>query len=181
MHVLGLPPAFVLSQDQTLKLKRHLCRVLDRSNLCTSLIALPLRYLSADRTHNQESLSIVHQSHRNQSRQTVKLTPISSVRKPNGPICKQSNRRNSQTTRIPLHTYTMSKSSGPQNTKQMRFSLQRARLLCSAVRPVQAWCPLPRNVDIRRGFAPRKRKRQDFRQESATSEGPKRWQGKHQL
>jgi len=27
--VLGLPPAFVLSQDQTLKLKRHLCRVLD--------------------------------------------------------------------------------------------------------------------------------------------------------
>ena len=29
LHVLGLPPAFVLSQDQTLKLKRHLCRVLD--------------------------------------------------------------------------------------------------------------------------------------------------------
>ena len=29
LHVLGLPPAFVLSQDQTLKLKRSYLRVLD--------------------------------------------------------------------------------------------------------------------------------------------------------
>lgn len=29
MHVLGLPPAFVLSQDQTLKLKAHRCAILD--------------------------------------------------------------------------------------------------------------------------------------------------------
>ena len=37
LHVLGLPPAFILSQDQTLKLKRSLNRVLDVRNLCTSL------------------------------------------------------------------------------------------------------------------------------------------------
>ena len=29
LHVLGLPPAFVLSQDQTLKLKRRYQRILD--------------------------------------------------------------------------------------------------------------------------------------------------------
>ena len=29
LHVLSLPPAFVLSQDQTLKLKRNCLRILD--------------------------------------------------------------------------------------------------------------------------------------------------------
>jgi hypothetical protein len=37
LHVLGLPPAFILSQDQTLKLKAHLYAVLDVRNRCTSL------------------------------------------------------------------------------------------------------------------------------------------------
>jgi hypothetical protein len=37
LHVLGLPPAFILSQDQTLKLKAHLYAILDVRNRCTSL------------------------------------------------------------------------------------------------------------------------------------------------
>jgi hypothetical protein len=36
LHVLGLPPAFILSQDQTLKLKAYLYAVLDvePSHIC---------------------------------------------------------------------------------------------------------------------------------------------------
>lgn len=36
LHVLGLPPAFILSQDQTLKLKRSYDRILDvePSHIC---------------------------------------------------------------------------------------------------------------------------------------------------
>ena len=40
LHVLSLPPAFVLSQDQTLKLKR-LTGVLDVRTVCTSQAGLP--------------------------------------------------------------------------------------------------------------------------------------------
>ena len=46
LHVLGLPPAFVLSQDQTLKLKTGCPVILDVEPLHI-FNALPLRYLSA--------------------------------------------------------------------------------------------------------------------------------------
>ncbi len=66
LHVLGLPPAFVLSQDQTLKLKSTYMLILDvRTSahlwlcyhplgyLSTRQLALPLRYLSAIKRHPQ--------------------------------------------------------------------------------------------------------------------------------
>ena len=64
LHVLGLPPAFVLSQDQTLKLKHPKMFLTERP--CTSSNPLKDRML----------LLVV--SHFRENRQTVKLTPGSS-------------------------------------------------------------------------------------------------------
>ena len=69
LHVLGLPPAFVLSQDQTLKLKRPEERILD---VRTSAHRHP-----ATRT-GQSYRSTCFSLIRDKSRQTVKLTPASS-------------------------------------------------------------------------------------------------------
>ena len=63
LHVLGLPPAFVLSQDQTLKLK-SINAYPWRSNLCTSLIGCS----------NRSKLFVASVTKVTESRQTVKLT-----------------------------------------------------------------------------------------------------------
>ena len=108
LHVLGLPPAFVLSQDQTLKLKAHCCAILDvePSHICLNLSPSLLLF---------DMLSY----RSNEAVQTVKLTPTSSVhnsrRFPSRPICKQSKRRCAQTAHISLHNLPMSKS---EDTKQ---------------------------------------------------------------
>ena len=67
LHVLGLPPAFVLSQDQTLKLKAHCCAILDvePSHICLNLSPSLLLF---------DMLSY----RSNEAVQTVKLTPSSS-------------------------------------------------------------------------------------------------------
>ena len=67
MHVLGLPPAFVLSQDQTLKLKQAM-PVLDVRT--SAHLALPAR--------QGTSVCRASVSSGNRSRQTVKLTRTSS-------------------------------------------------------------------------------------------------------
>lgn len=54
LHVLGLPPAFVLSQDQTLKLKTGYPVILDVEPLHI-FNALPLRYLSANKSTHKRS------------------------------------------------------------------------------------------------------------------------------
>ena len=64
LHVLGLPPAFVLSQDQTLKLKHPKMFLTERP--CTS----------SNPRKDQMLLLVV--SHFREIRQTVKLTPGSS-------------------------------------------------------------------------------------------------------
>ena len=46
MHVLGLPPAFALSQDQTLKLDENFSR------LITTFDEVPRLPMSAERTHD---------------------------------------------------------------------------------------------------------------------------------
>ena len=86
LHVLSLPPAFVLSQDQTLKLKRVPKTVLDvRTSAHRS--SLPARA--------QTSSFAVHPFPlETDVRQTVKLTPTSSGHTPSEPICKQSVHRN---------------------------------------------------------------------------------------
>ena len=147
MHVLGLPPAFVLSQDQTLKLK------------CATL-APPLRYLSAlphprrpavapglrildVRTsahivlpaRKDSSVCRASCSIGTRSRQTVKLTPASSVHqgKPNGPIRERPDPSKwNRAARISLQIPVMSNSAGiiPQRQKPPR----RANYRC-ATRP----------------------------------------------
>ena len=77
--MLGLPPAFVLSQDQTLKLKPRIrYGVSLTSNLRTS---------APDQVRGQ-SLSVP--SRRSNPAKTVKLTPASSGQNPNRPICSRS-------------------------------------------------------------------------------------------
>ncbi len=83
MHVLSLPPAFVLSQDQTLKLKRPQApkdpAVLDRRT-SAHLIPWPK---PRDERHPFDMLQSSRK--RTEARQTVKLTPGSSAprKKPN--------------------------------------------------------------------------------------------------
>ena len=76
LHVLGLPPAFVLSQDQTLKLKRSRNRVLD----------VEPSHIVLNRSPGS-SLSVP--SYRSNPTKTVKLTLTSSepLRAPSEPIC----------------------------------------------------------------------------------------------
>ena len=76
MHVLGLPPAFVLSQDQTLKLKAAEAAILDRRTSA---------HLSPGACPGNSLLVQLACA----SRQTVKLTLPSSVssRNPREPIC----------------------------------------------------------------------------------------------
>ena len=62
LHVLGLPPAFVLSQDQTLKLKAACAAILDVE---------PCTYLIQPRKAGSSHLLVVSG---NRIRQTVKLT-----------------------------------------------------------------------------------------------------------
>ena len=81
LHVLGLPPAFILSQDQTLKLKR-LYSVSLTSNLCTS--PYPSRIWS---------FCLVLQLSKQQKPQNSEAFPGSSGRNPTWSICKQSRRR----------------------------------------------------------------------------------------
>ena len=64
LHVLGLPPAFVLSQDQTLKLKAYHYAVLDVRTSAHQLIGCS----------NQSKLFVASVSKDTESRQTVKLT-----------------------------------------------------------------------------------------------------------
>ena len=64
LHVLGLPPAFVLSQDQTLKLKAYHYAVLDVRTSAHHLIGCS----------NQSKLFVASVSKDTESRQTVKLT-----------------------------------------------------------------------------------------------------------
>jgi hypothetical protein len=56
LHVLGLPPAFVLSQDQTLKLKVHLCTVLDvePSHICHKNPKVPVISLCHVQSRSRE-------------------------------------------------------------------------------------------------------------------------------
>ena len=69
LHVLGLPPAFILSQDQTLKLKRSYDRILDvePSHICSGL--KPETYSSV----------CVLSYRSNEAVQTVKLSLTSSA------------------------------------------------------------------------------------------------------
>ena len=68
LHVLGLPPAFVLSQDQTLKLKTDCSVILD----VRTSAHRPIR-LGWD-SHPSDRASRFHQKPK--VRQTVKLTPV---------------------------------------------------------------------------------------------------------
>ncbi|MGB1063176.1 MAG: hypothetical protein ACPGYO_01735, partial [Paracoccaceae bacterium] len=61
---LGLPPAFVLSQDQTLKLKAYHYAILDVRTSAHHLIGCS----------NQSKLFVASVSKDTESRQTVKLT-----------------------------------------------------------------------------------------------------------
>ena len=105
LHVLGLPPAFVLSQDQTLKLKCRCQHILDVRNLCTSLTLSgkpSYRFMCAF-----QSLAGTENQH-----QTVKLTPVSS--KPptragkslTGTICEKSDPSNQ--TKPPTYLFKIS-------------------------------------------------------------------------
>src|SRR6056297_570920 len=91
LHVLGLPPAFVLSQDQTLKLKRRLQRILDvrtSAHLQCATTALPERDINPAQNaatkptrpgpaRIESHLSDVHRLQRERSPyKTVKLTPV---------------------------------------------------------------------------------------------------------
>ena len=82
LHVLSLPPAFVLSQDQTLKLKRPTTRQVPDELLLPGqpfLTAEPLHIIRPLPEPDQTSSSVVHPSHKEQdTQQTVKLTPTSS-------------------------------------------------------------------------------------------------------
>ena len=132
LHVLGLPPAFVLSQDQTLKLKRV-------------MFALPLRYLSAtaheDPSLTSEPLHIVRPSRSRTKRHRLScIVPLAGSRwptngeadthiigkKPNGPTCKRPSVDLDQTARISLHRITLSKSPGQQ--KRLASCSDAARL-----------------------------------------------------
>ena len=95
LHVLGLPPAFILSQDQTLKLKcpeRHILDV-EPSHIC-------LRPRQETQVLTIHVLKIVETT---KNPQTVKLSPGSSGRNPTRPICETSKRRCAQTAHISLH------------------------------------------------------------------------------
>ena len=100
LHVLGLPPAFVLSQDQTLKLKAHRCAILDRRTLHICPLQKK-RIISACRSTRV-------------NRQTVKLTLSSSVTLES----RYANFLAEKTTRPPAYPFrylAMSKSTKKQN------------------------------------------------------------------
>ena len=86
MHVLGLPPAFVLSQDQTLKLKPP-------KGFLTSNLA----HLSSPPGSGDTS---VHRSHSREPTNSEADTLIIACAR--GPICKLLNRTNDQTAHISL-------------------------------------------------------------------------------
>ena len=103
--MLGLPPAFVLSQDQTLKLKPPIGRFLT-ANLCTYLI-----HVSMDR-HICLPFLVNHEF-----RQTVKLTTLIIGSPLECDTRSVRSRLRNQTARISLQIASMSKSRGKNKTE----------------------------------------------------------------
>jgi hypothetical protein len=108
LHVLSLPPAFVLSQDQTLKLKRlprSDARAPNRQPFLTDeplhITPNPSQRVRAQTSSVRQCFVILADT---ETQQTVKLTPTSSSSRPSRPICKQSVHRTiDQTAHISLH------------------------------------------------------------------------------
>jgi hypothetical protein len=126
LHVLSLPPAFVLSQDQTLKLKRLPRSDARASNRQPFLTDEPLHITPNPSQRVRAQTSSVRQCFvilaDTETQQTVKLTPTSSGRNPNRPICKQSvHRQIDQTAHISLHQVTKFKERGAEKTTSCAF------------------------------------------------------------
>ena len=132
LHVLSLPPAFVLSQDQTLKLKTDLSVILDvRTSAHPRLRRRsPLRSGTTNNTPTRQGqgtikshLSDVHRLQRERSPyKTVKLTPvIGPTRNPTG---------------VDMQTYVRRKQTKPPTYLFRYISCQRARDKTNRVRRI---------------------------------------------
>ena len=121
LHVLSLPPAFVLSQDQTLKLKR-----LRRPFLTDE----PLHIAPAlTEPETKRHRSAVHRSQGTDVRQTVKLTPTSSGLPLRSRYADSPSIEMNQTARISLHQIIHVKERGQQEAASV-FALTRPASSC---------------------------------------------------
>ena len=136
LHVLGLPPAFILSQDQTLKLKAHRCAILDVEPCTSSTIS-----------RSRTSSVLCFSCRNNKSRKTVKLVTLI-IAKAREPICCD---HDAETSKPPAYLFRYISMSKIIKTKSNTAPIHKApRPTTSPLEATSATSPEPHCVSVRR-------------------------------